>query len=355
MKVNQSFIAEKLSLSVATISKSLRNDPEIHPETRAQVVALAARLGYRTPASRPERMRARDRQQVPSYCLLLQSDTRLDDSPHEQDPLRDAQLVMAGVSEACHTADAMVSIHYVPLRDLNSFHKPEFQPVALREGFLSGVVLYHYYPPAIVEALSRQVPVVDVSRSSINDPVDSVDCDSSHSMSQVVRHLAALGHRRIGYLSAFTNHGWHQDRFGAFVQTMLSLGLPFDPTIAQANKEDDESQTDRIVQATRDGVTAWVTGSDSIAYAWARRFRAAGIEVGRDVAMTGFDAFPAPVGFPRLTSVHVPFTAMGRAAISLLSERRKDHTLPVRRVSLRGSLISGESTPSVAAIEAARR
>lgn len=287
--------------------------------------------------------------------MLLQSDTRLDDAPHEEDPLRDAQMVMAGISEASHAADAMASVHYVPLRDLEVVHRPEYQPVALREGLVSGLVLYHYYPSHVVEALSRLVPVVQVCRSGLTDPIDSVDCDGAHAMTQVIRHLVDRGHRRIGYLTGFAHHAWHQDRFGAFVQALLTAGLPFDPTIAQSNRNDGDEDAARIAELTRGGVTAWVTGSDSIANVWCRRLLAHGIEVGRDVAMTGFDAFPAPAGLPRLTSVHLPFGAMGKAAVGLLGERSRDRSMPLRRVLLRGTLISGESTPSVTAIAERRR
>ncbi len=47
MGVNQRELAAQLNLSVATISKSLRNSSEIHPATRAEVIGLASKLGYR--------------------------------------------------------------------------------------------------------------------------------------------------------------------------------------------------------------------------------------------------------------------------------------------------------------------
>ena len=47
MRVNQRAIATQLNVSTATVSKSLRNSPEVRPETRAQVIELAAKMGYR--------------------------------------------------------------------------------------------------------------------------------------------------------------------------------------------------------------------------------------------------------------------------------------------------------------------
>lgn len=43
---NQQRIASELQLSQATVSRSLKNDPAINPETRARVLETAARLGY---------------------------------------------------------------------------------------------------------------------------------------------------------------------------------------------------------------------------------------------------------------------------------------------------------------------
>ena len=345
MKVSQSAIAKKLSVSVGTVSKSLRNDSAIHPETRAQVVELASRMGYRLPSSRSAERVAKNAK-LNSFCMMLQSDTDLESNSG----LRNAAAVLAGVSEAGHAADAVVSIHYVPLKDIDRADRPEHQPVALREGILSGLILHHYFPSHVIRSLGKLVPTVVISRSNAMDPVDGVDCDAPHTMSLLVRHLAERGHRRIGFIAGLSHHAWHQDRFGAFVQAMVASGLAFDPTIAQGAQPDGEADVERIVRCTRDGVTAWVTASDSTAYAWCKKLEAHGLRVGLHFAMVGVDASAPPEGMPRLTSVDLPFAAMGRASISLLLERIRDPAVPLRRLMIQGHLVEGESTPSVAAL-----
>ncbi len=342
VKVNQEMIARELKLSVGTVSKSLRNSPEIHPNTRAQVVAMARRLSYRGPASRIDKQTDRETA-VRSFCLLLQSDSRVGDDQR----LQNASHVLAGMTEAAHALNASVTVHYVPLAERDHINDPRHQPVALRQNLLSGLVLQNYYPAHIIKALAAQLPCVTISRLAAAQPVDSVDLDPSDAMRTTVSHLFSLGHRRIGFLSGFATQAWHQERYGSYVQALISLDLAFDPAIADPRAdvfEDGGRLTEQVVRQTRSGVTAWVTASDSVGYEWCRRFRDSGLEPGRDVSITGVDGARPPDGVARLTSVRVPFDAMGRATIQLLTERIREPVGPLRRLCLEGTLISGEST-----------
>ena len=51
-QINQQRLGILLNLSRTTVSRSLANHPMIHPDTRAKVLALAEKLGYRKSRSR---------------------------------------------------------------------------------------------------------------------------------------------------------------------------------------------------------------------------------------------------------------------------------------------------------------
>ncbi len=59
MRASQTAIAEVLNLSVATVSRSLRNHPAVAAETCARAAGAAVRLGYRIADNKPAA--ARDR------------------------------------------------------------------------------------------------------------------------------------------------------------------------------------------------------------------------------------------------------------------------------------------------------
>lgn len=341
VKVNQRAIADRLNLSTATVSKSLRNNSEIHPQTRAQVIEMASQLGYRPAGLRMDKNRKLPSDMV-SICLMLQTDAKIgsEQTPH-------ANMVLAGMSEAAHAANVSVAVHYVPWRDRDRVMDPSCQPAALREGKLSGLVLQHYFSADVVKALAEQLPCVCITRHSPGIRVDYVDLDAPQAMALTVGHLYGLGHRRIGFLGGSNHLAWHQERFSAYVQTALSLGLTYDPSIADPTLDtmvEDGALIDWVVEQTRSGVTAWVTASDRIGYTWCERLMARGLRIPQDVSITGVDAVPGPALCPPLTTIRVPFEAMGRAAVRQLIARIREPAAPLRRICFEGQLIEGMTT-----------
>ena len=352
MKVSQQLIADRLRLSTATVSKSLRNSSEIHPETRAQVIQLASELGYRSAVRRLDKS-VESLPESLSICLLLQSDSRIgsNETPH-------ANNVLAGLSEAAHSANASIVVHYVGLKDRDRIIEPACQPVAMREGMLSGLVLQHYYPSHIVKELSQRWPCVGISRHCSDVNIDCVDLDASQAMAVIIRKLLQLGHRRIGFLGAqgdalasLNDQAWHQERFSAYVQAMTWNGCAFDPSVAYptrfnatyGHQSPEDACIDRVVSQSRAGVTAWVTGSDAIGTWWSRALMARGLRIPQDISITGVDAVDRYTGGPLLTSIRVPFAAMGRAAVKLLVERIHEPASPIKRVTFEGQFVEGET------------
>ncbi len=346
VKINQRAIATELNISTATVSKSLRNSPQIRPETRAQVIELAARMGYRPSSVRHDKFTPVKAGKKPtSIGLLIQTDETVGSPaiPH-------ANMVLAGVSEAGAAADISITVHHVPLHDRERFAEKAFQPAAMRRGELSGVVLTHYFPTDVVAALSAGMPCVSITNHYPGVRIDCVDVDHSSAMSLACDHLYGLGHRRIGFLAGPNDRSWVQARFAGYVQALARLGLPYDPSIADiqfAATVEDESVVRRVIEMTRAGVTAWVTPSDAIAFLWRRRFQAAGLRVPEDVSLTGVDAVPSHDGEGPLTTIRVPFQEMGLAAVRRLLDRIREPAGPVRRILMDCQLVIGQTTGPV--------
>jgi len=71
----------------------------------------------------------------------------------------------------------------------------------------------------------------------------------------------------------------------------------------------------------------------------------AGLTVGKEVAVAGFDDTPpASVVWPGLTSVRQPFDAIGRTLVDLLVARLEDPARPPQTVLLEPELITRAST-----------
>lgn len=340
MQVNQKTIAKKLNLSTATVSKSLNNSPEIHPSTRAIVIEMATRLGYRPSSARIDKAAKKD--EVMNLGLLIQADLQIGSI----DKNDEATQIVAGMTEAASAMSASITIHYVPWSERLRIHEPEFQPPALKMRKLNGLILVHYFEPTVVRGLMTQLPCVTVTNSYQELQIDCVGADQPYAIGELMTHLYALGHRRIGYLPTLINQSWSQARFAGYVQSLARLGLSFDPAIANMSQDAkvcDDSYIKHIVELTGKDVTAWVCTSDACGYEWYRRFRQAGLRVPEDVSLVGVDDVHV-VDCPKLTSIHLPFSDMGRAAVTRLIGRIKEPTSAIQHALFRGRYVAGVTT-----------
>ena len=157
MAINQRQIASTLNLSVATISRSLKNDRAINPRTRALVQETARQLGYEVPSVQ----NYIDEAECKPFCTVIQTDTipyTMKDSPNNLLP-----GLMTGMSEAAFREHTSMIVHYVPLDKRDHAADSKLLPRALNSGAAEGVVLVHYFPDEVVKEFSEKFPCVSLS------------------------------------------------------------------------------------------------------------------------------------------------------------------------------------------------
>lgn len=341
MTISQRDIADQLKLSTATVSKSLRNAPEIPPETRAQVINMAMQLGYRPASARLDKKPRRGNKNL-ALASLIQTDEGIEAGCN-------IHLLgfLAGMTEAAHEVNATVMVHCVPLSEREKIADSDHQPPALREGQINGLILQHYFPRDVVDRLARQYPCVTIMHRYPGQLIDSIDLDAAHAVGMLIGHLYAQGHRRIGFLGDAAGQSWLLARFAAYVQALTQYGLQYDISIAdpQLNAlHASEAIVQKIVQAARNGVTAWVCSNDLLGYQWYKHFENGGLHVPQDVSLVGFDAVPVPAGLKQITTIQIPSDVMGRFAVKRIVARIQDSTTPFCRICIEGRLIDGLTT-----------
>jgi len=164
-----------------------------------------------------------------------------------------------------------------------------------------------------------------VAISAVTDgDIDMVDVDNAAGIRLAVRHLVALGHRRIGYLTGNADMASHRPRFDAFRKSLEAAGIPIDETLIVESAFDGSMAFEQANQLLARNVrpTAIVAGNDSIAIGVIKAAHAAGLNVPRELSVVGFDDQPAAtLVTPNLTTVHQPVSEIGAAAARILIGR----------------------------------
>ena len=337
-RISQRRIAELLDLSAATVSRSLRNDRSIHPQTRARVMSAAAKLGYRL----PERAQAPNESgglAVPKSVEVVVA--------HPSGSGRAGEYILAGISRAASCADARISVHVLPVGAEDRPFDANHLSVGMRSGAIDGLVLMHPFSEEALAPVVGRIPIVSIVHRLVGHDIDCIDIDQRMAVESMVQHLVDLGHRRIGFLGWGSRAPWEQRRLAGFRDGLWGAGIPFDlqPVLNVEGDLADAAARAAAVRAHVDrGVQAWVCVADPIAYELSASLSAQGLALGKDVSITGYDGIDTPVGASPLTTVRVPFDALGEAAVRRLLGRIEDPSAPVRDTLIRFGQVVGRTT-----------
>ena len=189
----------------------------------------------------------------------------------------------------------------------------------LSKGGADAVMLVSITDPRFVaEVLAiHRGPVVVLDHQFPGMPVINVMEDCAGGIGQAVQHLIALGHRRIGMIehSPREANPW---KYQGYVDAHRAARLPLDerliiPSIPYF--EAGHRATEQF-QALAEPPTAIVACSDTQALGAWRGVEAAGLRVGRDVAIVGYGDTAIQNGMAQdLSSVHFDPVEMGRTAM----------------------------------------
>lgn len=331
VSASQQLIATKLGLSRATVSRCFTNHPGISPETRAKVFDLASRLSY----SHMEK--AKPRAHTPRLQKLMMGVLVCVELPSFENTLYDnpGQQILIGVTEYLRTVDTTLDLHYVHSRGAGLDDASYEEIASSRRRKWKGVLLIYPFPRASVDELMASYPVVSLVEQYGTAPLDCVDVDHHRGISRLVDALHEAGHRRIGFFTwkYSVEASWALRRFGAYMEKLTSLGLRpslEDCVLAEGSDPDSVGRaSERVLRLTREGVTAWICAADHQAYELITWLKARGVEVPRDVSVTGFDGIARPPGSQVLSTVEIPYRQIGVIGAKRLTDMvRKRFDVP---------------------------
>ncbi|MER5478914.1 LacI family DNA-binding transcriptional regulator [Streptomyces sp. NPDC002734] len=297
-------VAKKVGVSEATVSRVLNGKPGVSEATRQSVLTALDVLGYERPTQlRGERARL--------VGLVL---------PELQNPIFPALAEVIGGALAqqgltpvlcTQTKGGVSEADYVDL-----LLQQQVSGVIFAGGLFAQADAPHEHYHLLAE---RKVPVVLINASIEGLDFPCVACDDAVAIEQAWRHLASLGHERIGLVIGPADHMPSRRKLEAAHVAAGAMGSALPEEFVQRSifsLEGGQAATTRLLA---EGVTGIVCASDPLALGAVRAARRRGLSVPKDVSVVGFDdsAFMTCTE-PPLTTVRQPIEAMGRAAVDLL-------------------------------------
>ena len=316
-------LATELNLNPGTISRALRNRPEVKPETRALVQKRADELGFKLKRFRPRAI---------NICALVQTDSA-------QDSLFSSytDAVMDGLWRYCMQNDLELSLFSAPLAKLNA-------------GFLVRQLAHRGAHGAVVINASdasryfrlfqkEQFPFCAI----LDGPSEShpwlLSVDNARLAKRAVEYLIGLGHRRIAILCGSSQFATFRSRIEGYRQALKEHGLEEDPRLVLFAENRPPLHSDDFgfgaagaTELLRHSAppTAMVAMSDEMAVGVLHTLHRQGKSVPADISLLCFDdARLARYISPALTVVNIPNAELGFEAGSIVHQRilRKEFSL----------------------------
>ncbi|QJR15241.1 LacI family DNA-binding transcriptional regulator [Usitatibacter palustris] len=193
-------------------------------------------------------------------------------------------------------------------------------------------------------------PAVAVSSGQPDARVCAVSIDDFRAAYEMTRHLIALGHQRIGFISGHPNQTATSRRLAGFRSAMQHAGLDLSDELQAQGMFNYRSGLDaaEVLLTLEPRPSAIFASNDDMAAATVAIAHRHGLDVPGDVTVTGFDDAPlATTIWPELTTVRQPITDMAGAAMELLVRQikatRAGETRTCEHLVMESSLIRRQS------------
>jgi LacI family transcriptional regulator len=186
-----------------------------------------------------------------------------------------------------------------------------------------------------------RTPLVFVDRPARFINADSVTSDNVGGAERAIAHLAAFGHRRIGFLGDALEIQTAADRLRGYSLALTALGLDYDPAVVRTALRNVDVAAVAVTELLRaaNPPTALFTAQNLVTIGALRALRELGLE--HTTALVGFDDIElADLLEPAVTVVAQDPAAMGRAAADLLFRRLDGDDSPPEHVVIDVELIA---------------
>ncbi len=310
MKFNQitiKDIARELGISPSTVSRALKDHPDISVQTKKAVNELAEKLNYQ-----PNIVALNLRQKKTNTIGVI-----IPEIVHFF-----FSTVISGIEDVAYTAG-----YNVILAQSNESYQREMTDMkALFNSRVDGMLLSVSRETTnfdhIESIISKGVPIVFYDRM-YNSPTSSkVIVDDYAGAKEAVSHLIEQGCKRIGHLNGAPNLIISIDRYKGYQDALTENGLEVNDnlivTCPSGTFEEGKKATRKLL-ALPNPPDAIFANNDPMAMGAMMAIKEKGLKIPKDVAIVGFSNwFFGELMEPSLTTVDQPGFEMGQEAARLL-------------------------------------
>ncbi len=320
-------IAEQAGVSIATVSRVLSLDATLNvsQETRQRIFETAERLQYQSPHQK--KLNSQITIGIAQWYT------------HNQE-LTDPYYLALRLSVEKQCDDEQITFRRIA---------PYEKDADLRG--VDGIIAIGKFGKTELERLdSYNIPIVFVDSSPDEDKYDSVMTDYRKGVLKALEYFEEIGYDEVGYIGGEefvegSDKPLVDEREETYVHFMEYKGKLNTSYIYKGNfTPEDGYLLMKKSLMSGDYPKAYFVGSDPMAIGAYRAISEAGLTVGKDISLIGFDdIYSSQFLMPALTTIKVHTEFMGKTAVETLQEKIRTQRTLTKKILIPTKLIVRES------------
>lgn len=324
-------IARELNVSISTVSRALKDHPNISPELKQKINKLAEEWDYRP---------------NPLAMGLLRQNTRTIGVIVPDLVTHFFSSVISGIESY-----ASEQGYYIIISSSYETYEKEKECIEnLMNSRVEGLIVslsMETEDHSHFEDLHRKgIPLVFFDRVCMTDRAPVVTVDNREAARKITGHFIQTGRRRIAHIAGPPYLNISAERLEGYKQGLSDHGIPFDPDLLIHTRMEPEAAgqaTDSFLRLSHPPDAIFGV-NDTVAFAAMSLLRKKGYRIPEDIALIGFtDEYHASIVDPPLTSIQHPTYEMGRKAAELFFGLLQGGTGP-GRIELSTEMVIRESS-----------
>lgn len=325
-------IAEKLNVSIVTVSKALNDKEGVSDELKEKIKKVADSMSYRINSA------AKSMRDGYSHNIGVIIPERFT-GPSQSFYLQMYQRISKFLEEYNYSG----IMHLLTSDDENNNRLPNMYFEKKVDGF---IVLGQTKKEYLKEIKNIRMPIVLLDFYEGFDDIDSVISDNFFGAYELTNFLIKKGHKEIGFIGSLYSTSSIQDRFLGYYKSLLEHKISMNPKYTIDDR--DEQGTYIEIELPDQLPTAFVCNCDQVAHNLISKLNKMGYKVPDDCSVVGFDNdIYADISSPKLTTVEVNVEEMANTAVRFIIEKVKGKSINHGRVSIKGNIIYRDSVKEI--------
>ncbi len=327
-------IAEYLDISATTVSRGLKDHPNINKNTKKKIFEAAKALGYRSNMFASS-LRSKRTNTIGVIVPKLNS------------------YFMASVLAGMEDAASRENYNLIISQSLESVEKEKANANTMFNKRVDGLLVSLAFDTDGIshfeQFINKGIPIIFFDRSFQHNDCISIVIDNYKAAYSITEHLIQQGCKRILHLGGNTLRNVYEERLKGYKQALKDNHLKIEEKLIYTSNLTEEagSKAGEYILGLKEKPDGVFAANDTSAAHCMIKLLEAGIDIPNEIAFAGFNNDPiSKIIKPNLTTINYPGYAVGELAVNNLINHLNGITniKHTNTILLRSDLIIRESS-----------